>query len=225
MSIELDSGTILNTQEKNLPYISITPHNVKSQYLIEALSKLPNRSQMIAATLDLINIKTLESPAWLRQIRATLRQNNLDLIGVFNPQLNLEICKSLKIPVLSETTPHSPTSLAQRISSDHSKSTIITKPVRSGQQVYAKNGDLIVQGSLSNGGEAAAKNSIYIYGKANGKIIAGANGNTHARIYITQGYPELVSVAGITWLAEDISTAHGPNVFYLNDGQLIQEKL
>ena len=162
MSIELDSGTIVNTQEKSLPYISITPHNVESQSLVEALSQLPNRSQMIAATLDLINIKTLESPAWLRQIRATLRQNNLNLIGVFNPQLNLEICKSLKIPVLSNTTSkHAPT--IQNTTTHHTTPHIVSKPIRSGQQVYAINGDLVVQGSLSNGGEAAAKNSIYIY--------------------------------------------------------------
>ncbi|MFD1006699.1 MULTISPECIES: septum site-determining protein MinC [Oceanisphaera] len=69
-------------------------------------------------------------------------------------------------------------------------------PVRSGQQVYAPNGSLVVLGAVSNGAEVIADDSIHVYGPLRGRAVAGAKGNESARIYCQQLMAELVSVAG-----------------------------
>ncbi|HET8694155.1 MAG: septum site-determining protein MinC [Burkholderiales bacterium] len=73
---------------------------------------------------------------------------------------------------------------------------IIDKPLRSGQQVYAKGGDLIVMAVVNHGAEVIADGSIHVYAPLRGKAIAGAKGNPEARIFSTSMEPELVSIAG-----------------------------
>ncbi len=73
---------------------------------------------------------------------------------------------------------------------------VIDKPLRSGQQVYAKGGDLIVLAAVNNGAEVIADGHIHIYAPLRGKAIAGAKGNTQARIFAACMEPELISIAG-----------------------------
>jgi septum site-determining protein MinC len=73
---------------------------------------------------------------------------------------------------------------------------IIDKPLRSGQQVYAKGCDLIVMAAVNNGAEVIADGSIHIYAPLRGKAIAGAKGNQDARIFTMSLAPELISIAG-----------------------------
>lgn len=81
---------------------------------------------------------------------------------------------------------------------------IVKQNVRSGQQIYAKNGDLVIIGTVSNGAEVIADGSIHIYGNLRGKAMAGAAGDKHAVIIARSIEAELVSVAGQYWLAENI---------------------
>jgi len=73
---------------------------------------------------------------------------------------------------------------------------IIDKPLRSGQQVYAK-GDLVVLGLVSYGAEVIAEGNIHIYAPLRGRALAGVHGNHDARIFCTCLEPELISIAGI----------------------------
>ena len=74
---------------------------------------------------------------------------------------------------------------------------VIDKPLRSGQQVYAKGGDLVVLAMVNPGAEVIADGHIHVYAPLRGKAIAGARGNTQARIFALSMEPELVSIAGI----------------------------
>ncbi len=74
---------------------------------------------------------------------------------------------------------------------------VVDKPLRSGQQVYAKGGDLVVLAVVSYGAEVIADGSIHVYAPLRGRAIAGAKGNTAARIYTTCMEPQLVSIAGM----------------------------
>lgn len=74
---------------------------------------------------------------------------------------------------------------------------VIDKPLRSGQRIYARGGDLIVLAVVSYGAEVIADGSIHVYGPLRGRAIAGARGDTSARIYSTCLEPQLVSIAGI----------------------------
>jgi septum site-determining protein MinC len=70
------------------------------------------------------------------------------------------------------------------------------KPVRSGQQVYARGRDLVVAAAVANGAEVIADGSIHVYGALRGRALAGALGDESARIYCSEFRAELVSIAG-----------------------------
>jgi septum site-determining protein MinC len=79
---------------------------------------------------------------------------------------------------------------------------IITQPVRSGQQIYAQNQDLIVLASVSPGAELISDGHIHVYGTLRGRALAGVKGNKEARIFCQSLEAELVAVAGHYWLNE-----------------------
>ncbi len=85
---------------------------------------------------------------------------------------------------------------------------VIDKPLRSGQQVYAKGGDVVVLAAVSPGAEIIADGSIHVYAPLRGRAIAGAKGDEQARIYTTRMEAQLVAIAGtyrtteIPWPAE-----------------------
>jgi len=77
-----------------------------------------------------------------------------------------------------------------------SQTTVIDKPLRSGQRIYAK-GDLVVLGLVSYGAEVIAEGNIHIYAPLRGRALAGVQGNHDARIFCTCLEAELISIAGI----------------------------
>ena len=74
---------------------------------------------------------------------------------------------------------------------------VVDKPLRSGQQVYARGADLVVLAMVSDGAEVIADGNVHVYAPLRGRAIAGARGNTDARIFTTCLQPQLVSIAGI----------------------------
>ncbi len=81
---------------------------------------------------------------------------------------------------------------------------LIDKPVRSGQQIYARDTDLIVMGQVGPGAEIIADNNIHIYGPLRGRALCGVSGNASARIFCQSLEAELVSVAGNFRMLETI---------------------
>lgn len=74
---------------------------------------------------------------------------------------------------------------------------VVEGPLRSGQRVYARGGDLVVLSLVSHGAEVIADGCIHVYGPLRGRAIAGASGDAGARIFSTAMDPQLVSIAGI----------------------------
>ena len=85
----------------------------------------------------------------------------------------------------------------------NSANRIIDRPLRSGQQVYAKGGDLIILAAVNPGAEVIADGNIHVYAPLRGRALAGARGNSEARILTTVFAAELVSIAGIYRTFED----------------------
>lgn len=73
---------------------------------------------------------------------------------------------------------------------------VVDKPLRSGQQVYAKGADLVVLSMVSFGAEVIADGNVHIYAPLRGRAVAGARGDTAARIFTTCMQPQLLSIAG-----------------------------
>jgi septum site-determining protein MinC len=74
---------------------------------------------------------------------------------------------------------------------------IVDTPVRAGQRIYARGTDLIITAAVNNGAEIIADGSIHVYAPLHGRALAGASGNTNARIFALSMQPELVSIAGV----------------------------
>ncbi|RJS94378.1 septum site-determining protein MinC [Salinisphaera sp. Q1T1-3] len=81
---------------------------------------------------------------------------------------------------------------------------LVTKPVRSGQQIYARGGDLVIAASVSEGAEVLADGHIHVYGALRGRALAGASGDTQARIFCRRFEPDLVAIAGCYKVADAI---------------------
>ncbi|HZS80826.1 MAG TPA: septum site-determining protein MinC, partial [Herbaspirillum sp.] len=74
---------------------------------------------------------------------------------------------------------------------------VIDTPVRAGQRIYARNADLVIMAAVNNGAEIIADGSIHVYAPLRGRALAGASGNTSARIFAVNLEAELVSIAGV----------------------------
>ncbi|WP_431099157.1 septum site-determining protein MinC [Polaromonas aquatica] len=79
---------------------------------------------------------------------------------------------------------------------------VVDKPLRSGQQVYARGRDLVVLAMVNAGAEVIADGHIHVYAPLRGKAMAGARGNTEARIFSLALEAELISIAGVYRTAE-----------------------
>lgn len=100
---------------------------------------------------------------------------------------------------------------------------LVTAPIRSGMQVYAKETDLIVVAQVSPGAELLADGHIHVYGALRGRALAGVQGNIQARIFCRTLEAELVSIAGYYLTKEDMQTlpAHdGMIQIYLENEQV-----
>lgn len=100
---------------------------------------------------------------------------------------------------------------------------VIDKPLRSGQKIYARGADLVVLAMVNMGAEVVADGNIHVYAPLRGKAMAGASGNTQARIFSLCLEPELISIAGVyrtseNPLAKDIQ-GKPAQVRLSNDGQ------
>lgn len=81
---------------------------------------------------------------------------------------------------------------------------IVDQPVRSGQRIYARDGDLILLAGVSSGAEVMADGHIHAYGPVRGRILAGVRDNATARIFCRDLGAELVAIAGRYRVSEDL---------------------
>jgi septum site-determining protein MinC len=104
---------------------------------------------------------------------------------------------------------------------------LITQPVRSGQHIYARGGDLLILGTVSAGAEVMADGHIHVYGKLYGRALAGAQGDSGARIFAQSLEAELIAIAGVYYVSEELDERlRGAAVqAYLQDENLVVEPL
>lgn len=105
---------------------------------------------------------------------------------------------------------------------------LVTTPVRSGQQLYAKGTDLVLVAAVNQGAEVLADGHVHVYGPLRGRALAGASGDRNARIFTTCLEADLLSIAGIYQVIDD-QTAAGlygkPAQIYLQGDSLKIEPL
>ena len=106
---------------------------------------------------------------------------------------------------------------------------LVTQPVRSGQQIYAQGGDLIILSPVSAGAEVLADGHIHVYAPLRGRALAGVAGNTQARIFCQYLAAELVAIAGHYKVSEQLQNQLGvfgkTAMIYLDNDQLAIEPM
>ena len=165
--------------------------------LVLALDKLPADSD-----LDLPALIALCRKHGLRTL--ALRAGDPQIIeaaGVLDlPVLPPSGAKERKLDLASKA-PAEPAKPAEPL---YRPTRVVTTPIRGGQQVYAKDGDLIVLAAVSPGAELLADGNIHVFGPLRGRALAGIKGDTNARIFCQQLAAEMVSIAGRYKVAEDL---------------------
>jgi len=169
--------------------------------------------------LDIKGSLAFLDPAEFEEAKALLRRHKLVAVGVQNAsgaQLRAAIAAGLcsfNASSPSRRLPEAPAPEPARAAAPApppmngpvGRTKVITSPVRSGAQIYARNADLIVTASVSPGAELIADGHIHVYGTLRGRAIAGAQGDSEARIFCNRLEAELISVAGRYLVSENIS--------------------
>lgn len=124
-------------------------------------------------------------------------------------------------PAAAPAAPAAPAPAARRLTR------IVGDPVRSGQQIYAPDSDLIVTNTVSAGAEVIADGCVHVYAGLRGRAIAGAKGDVTARLFCRRFEAELVAVAGVYAVAEQMQgdLRGKPVQAYLQDGKLKLERM
>jgi septum site-determining protein MinC len=102
-----------------------------------------------------------------------------------------------EVGVAVDKAAEAPTSAPASAGPQYGPTMVIDRPLRSGQKIYARHADLIVIGVVSHGAEVIADGNIHVYGPLRGKAMAGARGDTRAKVFTTFFDAELIAVAGV----------------------------
>lgn len=198
--------------------LAITRYEPES-LVVQLREKIDQAPQFFENSPVLINLDRLENPEALSDISdllAICRQLELQPLGFSGvPEtlqasiqaINLAILPTPNERALKLPKPVAPTTQIETVIETvvetiveerlvQRQSRVVTRPVRSGQQIYAEGADLIVLSQVSEGAEVLADGNIHVYGTLRGRALAGVKGDETARIFCQQLEAELVSIAG-----------------------------
>ena len=216
--------------------LPVTRINATTDDLAAIQAQLESMAQQMPAMVQgMTAVLETSVPVSLAGYLSAVRSSGMKVVGVSGALLEADAA-GLGLPVLpadpaaakpargaaqAASVPQS-TAPAARISSR-----LIADPIRGGQQIYARGADLTITHQVGAGAEVVADGNIHIYGRLAGRAIAGADGDTQARIFCRRFEPELVAIAGVYAVAEQL---HGewlgkPAQVFLQDGTLKVERL
>ncbi len=169
----------------------------------------PHFFERTAACLD---ISALAKPPTGDEIRAVIdvvRRAGMLSVGLAQGGASVDsLANELDLPVFTHiraTNKPAPVVQAAAPAPEPALAALIhQQPVRSGQRVYARGRDLIVTATVAAGAEVMADGCVHIYGPLRGRVMAGAHGDTEARVFCQAFNAELVSIAGIFRVFETI---------------------
>lgn len=127
-------------------------------------------------------------------------------------------------PIAQTKEEPTPQSIPAQVINQQTK--VVRGQIRSGQQIYAKDTDLIIIGSVGNGAEVIADGNIHVYGAIRGRAIAGAAGRKDSKIFCQNLQAELISIAGVYMLHEQLGEhANLPQRIEIEDQKIVFNKL
>lgn len=211
-------------QTMTIMHLQCTDDQNIDSHLRYLSSQTPKFFNNLPVLLDLSAVAKDDELIDFDQLTATLKKYQLILLGVRNgtaTQHTAAIDASIGILPARKTTPaHTDSALVSGKKKSFASTQIITQPIRSGQQIHAKDADLVILNNVSEGAELLADGSIHIYGTLRGRALAGLSGNRQACIFCQDLQAELVAIAGHYRVNEQIDlppSTHGYQVYLKND--------
>ena len=172
-----------------------------------ALQQSPNPIADRPMVLDLAAVRL--SPHAILHLITNLEERRIRILGIEGVD-SAEIANGLP-PVLcrhnerpGHRTKRAPRQAAPAPQTEKLTSLLIDDFVRSGQCVSFIEGDVTVVGSVGSGAEIVAGGSIHVYGTLRGRAMAGARGNTRARIFCQTLEAELLAIGSHFKTADEI---------------------
>ncbi len=177
-------------------------HAVIERHLLDKVKQAPGFFNNTPVVIDLEGMTEPKQAIDFERLYALLRKNGLIPVGIRNGSPEYQEAALLAgLPMLPERRSNTnanglirKTDLNELTASLRNR--IIRQPVRSGQEVYAPDGDLIVLGAVSAGADVIADGNIHIYGALRGRALAGVKGNIESWIFCQSLEAELISIAG-----------------------------
>jgi septum site-determining protein MinC len=193
-----------------------------ASHLHEMVQQTPNFFKNVPVVIDLQALKDSPEPLDFLSLAQHMRQQGLIPVGIRHANKQQESAAITAGLGVLTTKKNETRTAATKNNAKNTRPKIITQPIRSGQQVYAQDSDLIILASVSAGAEVLADGHIHIYGALRGRALAGVTGDKSARIFCHQLDAQLVSIAGIYKLQDSLlpSTASIGTQIYLMDEQL-----
>ena len=217
MSNSPATTAIYEIKSADLPLVAFQLKSVDLQVVAQALShqlsETPGFFDQDPTLIDLGGLPDGAGPIDFAALVNILEQNHLHPVAVktsYGPWLHAARAAGLvqaddarirrQMPSSPEPKAASaPVSAAPALAD----AMVLDRPLRSGQQVYAKGRDLIVLAMVNPGAEVLADGHIHVYASLRGKAIAGAKGFAGARIFAQSMDPELISIAGVYRTSEN----------------------
>jgi len=177
------------------------------------LAAAPHMFCRAAALLDLSALDPKAEFAEIRELLEAIRRAGMLPVGLAQGGDSVDVlAQALDLPVLTPPRAQSkvvPIVQAPEPPPPPEPEPIVTaqlhaQTVRSGQRVYARNRDLIVTAGVGAGAEVMADGCVHIYGTLRGRALAGALGDTSARMFCQEFHAELVSIGGVFRVFETI---------------------
>lgn len=188
--------------------------------LKDKISQAPGFFRDTPLIISLEKYEGLDSELDFFNIIGTCRRNNIHVIGVRggnDDQRRLARGAALALmpgtgqrdrahetDAAPEKAAESPAAPTPQMAPEARPTKIISQPVRSGQQVHAPEGDLVILAPVQAGAEVLAAGNIHIYGPLRGRALAGIHGAESARVFCQSLEAELVSIAGHYKISEDL---------------------
>lgn len=186
-------------------------HSVEPEIIrAELLKKMKQVPCFLKNAPVVINVEMLDKDANWKELEQAVETVGLRVVGISGCKIERQKQEIIRagLQVLHEGQKKKTSSQPVAEKNHVTKACIINTPVRSGQQIYARNSDLVVVSSVSAGAELIADGNIHIYGMMRGRALAGASGDTDCRIFCMYLSAELLSIAGQYLLSDQIPSRY-----------------
>ncbi|MDO4250194.1 MAG: septum site-determining protein MinC [Moraxella sp.] len=224
------SEMIASLYGKMLVFSRLQLTSVSLKEVEAAMKQLHQGERTVPVVLD-VAIDTLPKDFELSALIDTLWSCGIGVLGVVDGVLNeqADALKLVRFPAdgnrierlqpkaIKEVAPIAAEEHSVTVAAEHSEQVAQMPPehkeqgslvheqmLRSGQTVHYLGGDLILTSHVNRGAEAVTDGNLHVYGKGEGRLVAGATGDASARIFCQNFDPTLVSVAGMYCLRDDI---------------------